>query len=153
MEKATIYRAISAQAALLGGILAIVAGALMGGKNDPFVDVLVSFDMHPANAWIYGFQLKWMVVLVICAVANIRFLRREAERRQEPFLSPGMRMALRAMIPVLLSALVVTSFCSREMLPQMWMMFYGLALLSSLALRRPWESRSRLPPIPSQTAS
>jgi hypothetical protein len=131
MEKATIYRAISAQAALIGGLLALVAGAFMAGTNDVFIDTLISLNVHPANAWIYGFQLKWIVVLLICVAANFHFLRRDAGRRQEPFLSAGMRMALGAMIPVLLSAAVVTSFCSREMLPQMWMMFYGLALLST----------------------
>lgn len=131
MEKATIYRAISAQAALIGGVLAGVAGGLLAGKNDPFVKALASSAMHAANAEVYGFQLKWISVLMLCLAANLFFLYRDAQRRHEPFISPGMRTALRAMLPALFTGAVVTSMWARDLLPQMWMIFYGLAVLST----------------------
>src|SRR4051812_25384784 len=84
MEKATIYRAISAQAALIGGVLAGVAGGLLAGRNDPFVKALASSEMHSANAEVYGFQLKWIFVLALCLGANLFFLYRDAQRRAEP---------------------------------------------------------------------
>jgi hypothetical protein len=131
MEKATIYRAISAQAALIGGVLAVLAGGLLAGGNDPFVKALASSKMHAANAEVYGFQLKWIAVLALCLAANFFFLYRDAQRRGEPFVSPGMRTALRAMVPALFTGAVVTSLWARDLLPQMWMIFYGLAVLST----------------------
>jgi len=130
MEKATIYRAVSAQAALIGGVLAAVAGGFLAGRNDPFVKALAS-TMLSANAEVYGFQLKWIAVLALCLAANLFFLYREAERRGEPFVSPGMRTALLAMVPSLFTGAVVTSLWARDFLPQMWMIFYGLAVLST----------------------
>ncbi|HEV7403080.1 MAG TPA: hypothetical protein VGO11_09150 [Chthoniobacteraceae bacterium] len=130
MEKATIYRAISAQAALIGGVLAGLAGGLLAGRNDPFVKALSS-SMLSANAEVYGFQLKWLVVLLLCIGVNLFFLQRDAKRRGEPFVSPGMRAALNAMGPALFTGAVVTSLWARDFLPQMWMIFYGLAILST----------------------
>src|SRR4051812_44632705 len=52
-------------------------------------------------------------------------------RRGDAFVSPGMRLALRAMIPALLCGAVATSLWPLSGLPQMWILFYGLALLST----------------------
>lgn len=131
LEKATIYRALSSQAALAGGLLACAAGWLLAGRNDPFTLLLSIGTTHPANAELFGFMLKWGLVLVIAVATNFVFLYRDAQRRRETFVSPGMRMALRAMIPPLLCAAVFSSFGSKEGLPQAWMIFYGLALLST----------------------
>src|SRR4051812_7419567 len=131
MEKATIYRAISAHAALIGGVLACVAGGLLAGSNDPFVKGLAGSRMHAVNAQVFGFQMKWFVVLVLSGAANFYFLYRDAERRGDAFISPGMRMALRAMTPALLCGAVATSLWPLSGLPQMWILFYGLALLST----------------------
>src|SRR4051812_44632704 len=99
MEKATIYRAISAHAALIGGVLACVAGGLLAGSNDPFVKGLAGSRVHAVNAQVFGFQMKWFTVLVLSAAANFYFLYRDAERRGGGFLSPGMRPALRGGVP------------------------------------------------------
>ena len=143
MEKATIYRAIAAQGALIGGLVSLLAGGLLAGKNDFFVNWLTGTGMLPANADLFGFLMKWALVLLCAATANFYYLFRDARRRKEPFVSPGMRLALRAMTPALLCGLVFTSFCTRDglphgsaflydmSLPQAWMIFYGLALLST----------------------
>jgi hypothetical protein len=130
MERATFYRAISTQAALIGGLLAGVAGILLSGRRDVFISSLSGAAQAP-NAELFGFQLKWLVVLLLSGGANFYFLYRHAERRHEAFVSPGMRMALRAMTPALLCGAVFSSFCTLEGLPQAWMHFYGLALLST----------------------
>ena len=118
MERATIYRAISAPAALIGGLLA--CGAAWVLRED--TKVLFWFPV-------------WSTVLAVAILVNFYFLRREAIRRQAPFVSPGMRMAIRSMAPPLSVGLVFTAlFLSGrdlEVLVLVWIMVYGLALLST----------------------
>lgn len=120
MEKATVYRAISAHAALIAGGVALLA-------------VILLPDLHDGplgEAW--NFRLKWLVVLVLSAAGNFYFLHRDAERRGEAFVSPGMRMALRAMSPALLFGAVFTVIMPEEEVVPFWQMSYGLALLSTV---------------------
>ena len=140
MERATIYRAIAAQAALIGGILSLVAGGLLAGKHDYFVTLLARAGVLAVNADLFGFLIKWTIVLVLAAAANFFYLYRNARSRHEPFISPGMRLALRAMTPALLCGLVFTSFCTRDGLPR------GSALLYDMALPQAWMDflRARL---------
>ena len=131
MEKATIYRAISAQAALIGGVLACIAGGLLAGSHDVFLKLLEKSQIDPANREVFGFQLKWFVVLVLTGAANFYFLYRDALRRGEAFVSPGMKTALTAMTPALFAGGVFSTLWSVEGMPQIFMIFYGLALLST----------------------
>ena len=118
MEKATIYRAISAPAALIGGLLAVIGATVL------------NFDPSPSR-----FLETWLVVLVLAALSNLAFLYRAARLRQERFFSPGMRLALVAMAPGLLSAAFLTIAFGRGSgvmwLPFFWMLCYALALLST----------------------
>lgn len=123
MEKAAIYRAMSAETALIGGILSVaVAGylAFAGLQNDDYSAGL--------------FACAWLVVLAITASASAVLIRRDALRRGEPFISPGLRSASRAMLPPLLTGAVVSALfvvVSFRFLPSFWMLFYGLALLAT----------------------
>lgn len=119
MEKATVYRAISANAALVAGTLACVSGFLL----DRFHDV-------PATP--FAFRVKWLCVLVLSSAINFYFLRRDALRRGEAFISAGMRMALRAMFPALLCGGVFTMLFTEGTVVAFWMLSYGLALLSTV---------------------
>src|SRR4051812_46760287 len=92
MERATIYRAISAPTALAGGLLAIATS------------VVVCFGTaSPAgtNASVNGrfFAEIWLGILAVVLVINAFFVRREALRDGRPFLSPGLRLAVRAVAP------------------------------------------------------
>ena len=115
MEKATIYRAISAQAALVAGSIACGVGFLIPkmGSSSNFV-------------W------RWFAVLAVSAAVNFYFLHRDARRRGEPFVSAGMRMALRAMWPPLVCGGVVAFIFPAGWIVPFWLMFYGLALLSTV---------------------
>ena len=119
MEKATVYRAISANAAIVAGTLACVSGFLLDGFHDT-----------PATP--FAFRLKWLCVLVLSSAINFYFLRRDALRRGEAFISAGMRMALRAMLPALLCGGVFTALFAEGAVVIFWMLFYGLALLSTV---------------------
>ncbi len=125
MEKATIYRAISAPTALVGGLAASVAGvALVATENCYTSPNLV-------------FMVVWMSVLALTAASNAFFLHRDARRRGEQFISPGMKMALRALLPSHFAAAVVTSLVFAPerhglciLLPYAWCVLYGMGLLS-----------------------
>lgn len=119
MEKATIYRAISAPAALLGGTISvIVAMAAWGG----FLPVGLTFTA------------TWLAVLAFTSAANLWLLRRDAHRRGEVFVSPGMRLALRAMLPALLAGglcLFLEAEGGAPLLATMWLLLYGVSLLAA----------------------
>lgn len=126
MERATIYRAISAPTALVGGLLSFLTAA-----------VLVSVGPSPGGE--FGgaprFIVSWLSVLLLTGAANAWFIWRDARSRGDVFFSPGMRMALRALSPGLLAGGAFT-FCFYRtdavfLLPAFWMIFYGLGLLST----------------------
>jgi len=122
MERATIYRAISAPSALVGGFLAI------------FVAISLSIVSTPPGEHI-NFALVWLAVLVTCSAANLYFLRRDADRRREPYFSPGMRLALVSLLPSFLVAgactVLLSSYGGETVLACIWVTLYGLALLAT----------------------
>jgi hypothetical protein len=117
MERATVYRAISLPAALLGGLLALPAAWLASsGGGSRFLSV-------------------WFTALAVTGSFNTWQLARQAKRENRPFLSSGFRLALRALVPPLLAGGVVgaqlafhdqTLACAAT-----WVLCYGLALLAS----------------------
>ena len=132
MEKATIYRAISAPTALVGGILSTILGSVF---------FVMWKDWPPANTnpGFYGlFVGCWLLVLVLTSFANGLFIWRAARRRNEAFISPAMRKALWALFPPMFCGGVFTvvlflipSESARWCLPEFWMLFYGLGLLAT----------------------
>ena len=125
MEKATIYQAISAPTALVGGILSTILGGILYFQWD-----------RPRSSSAEGglvFVGCWVVVLVLTGAVNGWFIYREAKRREEKFISPGMKKALWALFPSLLCGAAFTLFFlnNYRLLPPFWMIFYGLALLAT----------------------
>ena len=132
MERATIYRAISAPTALVAGLLSIFAAVAIFLNNETGFNV--GFQITSRE-----FAFVWLVVLLISLMANAFFIRREALRTGRPFISPAMKLALRAIAPCLLIPLSVTVWFlqtgylgNQELfLVAVWTGFYGLALLST----------------------
>ena len=126
MERATVYRAISAPAALVAGLLSVFAAAAIHLK-------------HVAGFSAREFAVIWLVVLTLALLANAFFIWREAKRAGRPFISSGMKLALRAIAPTLLipAAFTVWFFATgykgaaEYELAVVWIAFYGLALLST----------------------
>jgi hypothetical protein len=120
MEKATVYRAISAPGALIGGTCSVA---------------LLVFALIPRRSVeIVPFLGAWLGVLAFTSAANCWLLRRDAMRRGETFISPGMRLALRAMLPALLGG-GACSFVQGDggpvLIASLWVLFYGVSLLAA----------------------
>ena len=136
MEKATIYRAISAPTALVGGLCSVLFGAWLHfrWRSLPSRPEADEFD----KLFIGG----WLGVLAVTCAANTWFLWRDARRRGEPFISAGMKQALKCLAPPMLCGGVATYWFAGMwfygmlgaaifLLPVLWMIFYGLALLAT----------------------
>jgi hypothetical protein len=125
MEKATIYRALSAPAALIGGILSLGTAAFL---------IWLERQNGPSHVSSNVFASVWGAVFAVTAAASFLLIWRDAQRRGESFFSVGARSALRAMLPPMLFAAVFTVACGfRDTVPNAvpwWITFYGLALLA-----------------------
>jgi hypothetical protein len=132
MERATIYRAISAPSALVaGGLSILVAGAIyFNNEVDPIFGRVIRGR---------EFAYTWIAVLIAALVANTFLVWREARQAGRPFISSGMKLALRTIAPcLLLPAAFTVWFLSTGYqggteldLVVAWIAFYGLALLST----------------------
>jgi hypothetical protein len=128
MEKAHIYRAVSAPAALLGGVLAL------GATLWPVVHAAQTHgDAAFSNM---TFLIIWHGILAACTVLNVVLLAREARRRDQAFVSEGMKMALRAVSPPLivggvLAGGLVIWLQNLTLAALIWVLCYGLALLAT----------------------
>lgn len=121
LEKSQAYRAISAPAALCGGILAVIASFFW-----------INADKLVARAFLF----HWMAILAITTALNFFLLHREASSRAQPFVSEGMRMALRAFLPPMLvgGVLGVSLIWFNQdvtLASLVWILCYALALLST----------------------
>src|SRR5689334_22459674 len=101
MERATIYRAISAPTALVGGLVSVGVGTALHFSSSPSVR---EFEGKAAIT----FLAAWGAVLLVTGIVNVWFLAREAKRRGQTFFSPAMAKAARALAPAFLTAAVFT---------------------------------------------
>lgn len=119
MERATIFRALSGEAALMGGAMSLAAG-------------WISEDRH---GWKWG--NVWLGGLAIVLVFAVWQLLRAAQSHNRTVWSHGLKVALRGAAP----SLVVGGFVGllylrygipgSEMLAAcFWILHYGLALLA-----------------------
>ncbi|MES2735536.1 MAG: hypothetical protein V4672_04410 [Verrucomicrobiota bacterium] len=128
MEKAHIYRAISAPAALLGGVMAVAAAGFTGWQMWQKGGL--------ADAMGHLFLWQWLGILAITSTVNVALLAREASRRGQPLVSEGMRMALRAILPPLLvggvfGTCLIIYLQNHVVATLLWVVCYGLALLAT----------------------
>lgn len=122
MENSTVYRAISAPAAGFAGLLSLgVCGWLWLVRDS---------GRAPSPE---GFAAIWLGVLFLVSLVNAVLLRRSARARGEAFVSPGMKHALRALLPPLFAGfwLSVRHGGGEANMASLWILFYGLALLAT----------------------
>lgn len=129
MERATVYRAVSGPGALAGGGLALGIGGLLLANVGSW---------KPSHLEFAGI---WMAVLFVVTCFNFYLLYRGSKDRAEPFVSPGMKHALRAISPPLFAGFVLsiilatagaeaaTGACAE--MAALWILFYGLSLLAA----------------------
>ena len=122
MERATIYRSLSAPTALVGGLL-----SFGGFATANYAKHHRHLPLAPGE-----FFLIWLVILALTAFANLIFLWRGSVHRGEPFFSPGMKCALSSLAPALLTAAVLSFLIHRPIhLALLWITLYGMALLAT----------------------
>jgi hypothetical protein len=123
MERATVYRSISAPTASVGGLLSLggFAVAYYAKHHRP----------HPLSS--EDFLVVWLAILVLTGLANTLFLWREARQRQEPFFSSGMKCAAFSLAPPFFSAGVLTLLFHASPIhcALAWITLYGMGLLAT----------------------
>jgi hypothetical protein len=119
MERATIFRALSGEAALLGGAMSLAAGWMSEGKA----------GWKWGNVWLGG-----LAVVLLFALWQ---LLRVAQAHQRPLWSHGLKVALRGALPSLVAGGFVGLLYLRgggpwaeTMAACFWILHYGLALLA-----------------------
>jgi hypothetical protein len=122
MERATVYRAVSAPTAFVGGLLSL-GGFAMAFYHEHFLHRPLS----PTT-----FRAFWLVILALTGLTNIIFLWRNSSRRNEPFFSSGMKLASSSLAPAFLTAGLLTLILEKPLhLAVIWVLFYGMGLLST----------------------
>jgi hypothetical protein len=119
MERATIFRALSGEAALLGGAMSVAAGWMSEGKT----------------GWAWGGV--WLGGLAVVILFAVWQLLRLAQSHARPLWSHGLKVALRGALPSLvvggflgLLHLQYRSATSETFAACFWILHYGLALLA-----------------------
>lgn len=138
MERATVYRAISAPTAIVGALLSFAASAVLVINNGATKSGESVFSLTNPNAG-RQFIIIWCVVLVATLLANTFFIWRKANREQSPLVTSGLRLAIYSASPVLIVTAALTWMFWRnnetvEALPivaVVWITCYGLALLTT----------------------
>lgn len=116
MERATIFRALSGETALIGGAAALAAAWLSDGQQS------------------WAWATWWLTGLGLALAFNIFQIFRIKQTHQRPFWSTGLRIALRGALPSLIAGgFLGLIFVRGNHLPAaaaMWILHYGLALLA-----------------------
>lgn len=116
MERATIFRALSGETALIGGAAALAAAWLSEGKH------------------VWAWAVWWLGGLVLVLAFNAFQIYRLKTVHHRPFWSPGLRVALRGVMPSLIAGgflgLIFVRVDQDRAAACMWILHYGLALLA-----------------------
>ena len=116
MERATIFRALSGETALIGGAAALAAAWLSEGQRG------------------WAWASWWLGGLVLVMAFNVFQIFRMKVARHRPFWSPGLRVALRGVLPSLIAGgflgLLFVRGGAEKPAACLWILHYGLALLA-----------------------
>ena len=134
MERATVYRTISWPTALFGGALAVILAAVLFFREQATIAGEAAAEkLISEEAWI----ICWMVALIVVGSFNTFLISRKSKREGRPLFSPGLKMALWAIVPPMLAGGVMGTglITSQTATPAegaaVWVVCYGLALLST----------------------
>lgn len=116
MERATVFRALSGETALIGGAAALAAAWLSEGRL----------------GWSWAFW--WLLGLALVLAFNVFQIIRMKTAHHRPFWSPGLRVAVRGALPSLIAGGFLGLLFVRSGLDKpaacLWILHYGLALLA-----------------------
>lgn len=119
MERATIFRALSGETALMGGAAALAAAWLSDGTF----------------GWLWAYY--WLSGLGLVLVFNVVQILRASSAHHRAFWSTGLRIALRGALPSLVAGGFLGLLYIRTGIPELtkvaasiWILHYGIALLA-----------------------
>lgn len=116
MERATIFRALSGETALIGGAAALGAAWCSEGRH------------------YWGFAGWWLGGLAAVIAFNVFQIMRMKVAHNRPFWSSGLRTALRGALPSLIAGgflgLLYVRADNAQLAACLWILHYGLALLA-----------------------
>jgi hypothetical protein len=116
MERATIFRALTGETAMLGGAVALAVAWLS--------------ERYTSWAW----AACWLSGLVVVLAFNVFQILRMRAVHQRPFWSSGLRIAVRGALPSLIAGGFLGLLFVRSGLSNhaacLWILHYGLALLA-----------------------
>jgi hypothetical protein len=116
MARATIFRALSGETALIGGAAALAAAWLSEGRH------------------YWGWAGWWLGGLALVLAFNVFQIFRMKESHQRPFWGPGLRIASRGALPSLIAGgflgLLYVRGDQDRLAACLWILHYGLALLA-----------------------
>jgi hypothetical protein len=119
MERATIFRALSGETALMGGAAALVAAWLSADKA----------------GWCWAHY--WLTGLCLVIVFNAVQIQRASTAHSRPFWSTGLRTALRGALPSIVAGgflgllfVRIGTPESTKLAASIWILHYGIALLA-----------------------
>src|SRR5437764_10163682 len=98
MERATIYRAISAPTALAGGVIAVTLAAVIWLREHHWAEKAPEVMRHISTR---GFASLWLAALAIVLALNTFFVWRKAQRDGRPLIWRARKFALRSTLPSL----------------------------------------------------
>jgi len=124
MERATVYRAISAPTALVASLVSLPAALYLYLRSRE-----TGFQLSPWNyLWI------WFGILIVVDGFNTWLLWRDAKRRGTSMASASAIHALKSLFPPLFAGAVISMLTVHDSLftaTVCWVVFYGLALLAT----------------------
>ena len=131
MERAAIYRAISAKAGLIAGLLSLVMATLIYLNREGRIDLGLRIRGRE-------FAMLWIGVLIVSLLMAILLLGAEARRNGRSFFSAELQLVAAQFAPYLLVPAFFTAWFfgtgylgGQELnLAIVWIAFYGLILLS-----------------------
>lgn len=116
MERATIFRALTGETAMLGGAVALAVAWLSEGRR----------------GWAWAGW--WLGGLGLVLAFNVFQILRMRAAHQRPFWSSGLRLALRGALPSLIAGgflgLLFVRGGAERPAACLWILHYGLALLA-----------------------
>ena len=124
MERATVYRAVSAPAAIFGGVLAVLTGGYF---------IFLESDGEEVSGKL--FFMVWVGVLILVDIFNTFLLWKRANAADEPLFSAGMKHVCLVFGPTMvaggiLSYEIAVSQNAFELCALTWILCYGAALLA-----------------------
>jgi hypothetical protein len=131
MERASVYRGLSAKSGLLAGLLSLCSATVIYLNGEGHISL--GRRIHGRD-----FAAIWIGVLLLSIIATIGFLGRDARRNGRSLFSAELQSVVNQIVPYLLVPAVFTVWFlgtgylgGEELnLVVVWIAFYGLVLLS-----------------------